>query len=118
MECGRELRQVRLPRLQNLGDRTEERRDHQHAGQPVDQVADRKPVTGRVIAARTFEKRIDRAAEIGAKYKGQRRRGRDELRIGQRHDKENTGHARMHQPGDEGADDDAQRGIPRNRIHE
>ena len=118
MECGRKLCQVRLPGLQNLRDRTKKRGDQQHAGQPVDQVADRKPVTGRVIAARTFEKRIDRAAEIGAKYKGQRRRRRDELRIGQRHDKENTGHARMHQPGDEGANDDAQRGIAGNRVHE
>ena len=70
-KVGRQLREVRLPGLQRLRDRAEERRDQQHADQAIDQIADREPVAGGIVAASAFEQRIDRAAEIGSQYERQ-----------------------------------------------
>ena len=83
---GGQLGEVRLPRLQLSGDRAQERRDQRDADEPVDEIADRQAIACRVVAARALEHRIDGAAEIGAEHQRERRHGRNEMRIGQRHD--------------------------------
>ena len=85
--------------LQQVRDRLQERRHQQDAGQPVDEIAERQAIAGGIVAARALDDRIDRAAEIGAEHQRQRRVGRDEMRIGQRHHQQHAGDARMHQPG-------------------
>ena len=95
----RQLREVGLPGLQMLGDGAQERRDQEDADQPVEQIAERKAVARGVVAPRALEHRVDGAAEIGAKHQRQRGDGRNEMRVGQRHDQEDAGDARMHEPG-------------------
>ena len=92
--------------------------DQQHADHPVDEIAERKTVARGIVALSALEHRIDGAAEIGAQHQRQRRVGRDELRVGQRHDQENAGDAGMHRPGDDCAERDAEHGIAGDGVHE
>ena len=118
VEQGGRLGEIRLPRDQKVRDRLQERRHQQDAGKPVDEVAQRQAVARGIVAARALDDRIDGAAEIGAEYERQRRVGRDEMRIGQRHYQQHAGDAGMHQPGHDRGEQDAEHGIAGDGVHE
>jgi hypothetical protein len=112
------LREVGLPRLQYFGDWAQERRNHRHTDEPIDEIAERQTVARRVVAVRAFQDRVDGAAEIGTKHKRQRSKRRDEMRKGQRHNQENAGNTGMHCPRNDRADDNAQGSIAGDGVHE
>ena len=81
------------------------------ADEAVDQIADRQAAARRIAAHSGLDQRIDGAAEIGAEHQRQRRRLRDELRIGKRHHQQHDGDAGMRRPGQRRGDEDAQHRI-------
>lgn len=109
------LCKIRLPGMHVAGDRAQERQNQRNADDAVDEIADRQAIARGIVTLCAFEHRIDGAAEIGPEH--QRRIGRYELRIGQRHDQQHAGDARMHRPGEECGDDDAQNRIACYRRH-
>jgi hypothetical protein len=64
VELCRELGHVRLRRPQQISNGVEKRCRKRDADQAIEQIADREPVTGGIVAVAALKQRIDRAAEI------------------------------------------------------
>ncbi len=92
--------------------------DQRDADDAVEEIADGQAIARGIVAPGALEHRVDGAAEIGPEHQCHGRIGRDEMRIGQRHHQQHARDAGMHDPGDGGAEDDAQRDVGGDRLHE
>ena len=101
VEQGRHMGRRGVQRRQPGRAKRQDRQEQHASDRPVGQVPEREP-HAQGIAGRSFQDRIERAAQIGAQHHGQRRHGRDHARAGQRHDEQHHGHAGMRRPGDAG----------------
>ncbi|KAG0947183.1 hypothetical protein G6F31_014233 [Rhizopus arrhizus] len=74
----------------------------QHAEHPGQQVAQRQPARGGVVARHAFDHRIDGGAQVGAQHQRKGHVRGDHVVAGQRHHEHDYGHAGVRGPGEGG----------------
>ena len=99
MKIGHSASGIGFDRDQRRTDPVEESEGQRAADDPVDQVADRQALGGRIAAYTAFEQRVQSRAQVGSEHHGKGRVRRHDPLGRKGHDQQYDSDTRMRRPG-------------------